>query len=248
MIQDHVLQSLVADKEKNPTKYVVVDNFFEDEIAKAIAADFPAEKHWSWTRYNNALEVKLACNRYDIFGAVTYKAIQYLHSEEWLGILSAFDNQWLELDPGLHGGGLHMHGRGGKLNPHLDYELHPKLGLARYMNLIVYLSDWRPEWGGHLGFWGGKNTPEKLVTEIEPKFNRAVVFKTQNAWHGLSRMVNCPEGKYRKSLAVYYLTNPEELEHVGTRERALFAPTEDQKNDPDVLGLIKKRAIVGEKL
>jgi hypothetical protein len=33
----------------------------------------------------------------------------------------------LVADLGLHGGGLHSHARGGKLNVHLDYDIHPKL-------------------------------------------------------------------------------------------------------------------------
>ena len=46
-------------------------------------------------------------------------------------------------DYGLHGGGWHMHGTGGNLNVHKDYSVHPKLGLRRKLNLIVYLSeDW----------------------------------------------------------------------------------------------------------
>jgi hypothetical protein len=44
-------------------------------------------------------------------------------------------------DPGLHGGGWHMHGAGGNLNPHLDYSIHPKSGLMRKLNIIIYLSN-----------------------------------------------------------------------------------------------------------
>jgi Rps23 Pro-64 3,4-dihydroxylase Tpa1-like proline 4-hydroxylase len=52
-------------------------------------------------------------------------------------------------------GGLHTHARGGKLNVHLDYDIHPKLELQRYLNLIIYLTPgWKPEWGGGLGMWG----------------------------------------------------------------------------------------------
>ena len=56
--------------------------------------------------------------------------------------------------PGLHGGGWHLHARGGKLNVHLDYSVHPKLHLERRLNLIVYLAQgWDPAWGGALGLW-----------------------------------------------------------------------------------------------
>jgi hypothetical protein len=46
---------------------------------------------------------------------------------------------------------------------------------------------------------------------------------------------------YNNSLAIYYLTDSSKSTH--TRNRALFAPTEDQKNDLEVLDLIKRRSI-----
>ena len=50
----------------------------------------------------------------------------------------------------------------------------------------------------------------------------------------------CPANEYRKSLCVYYLTNPPA--NVDKRGKALFAPTEEQKNDKSVLNLIKARS------
>ena len=115
-------------------------------------------------------------------------------------------------DIGLNGGGWHIHKKGGKLNQHLDYSLHPKLGLERKLNIIIYLnSNWKKEWKGNLGFWSNESNkePGNLVREIEPKFNRAILFDTtQNSWHGLPEPVNCPKGEYRKSLAIYYLCKP----------------------------------------
>jgi hypothetical protein len=148
-------------------------------------------------------------------------------------------------DPGLHGGGWHIHGAGGNLNPHLDYSIHPKLKLQRKLNIIVYLSSgMRPDHGGHLGLW--KHDPETfspgdLVQEYEPAFNTAVIFDTtRNSWHGMSRPLQVPPGVYRKSIAVYYLCDPEA--EAPSRERALFAPRESQKGDPEVAELIRRRA------
>ena len=45
----------------------------------------------------------------------------------------------LFIDPGLHGGGWHIHSNKGNLNPHLDYSIHPKMDIQRRLNLIVYL-------------------------------------------------------------------------------------------------------------
>ena len=147
-------------------------------------------------------------------------------------------------DYGLHGGGFHIHRRGGKLNLHRDYSMHPKLKLRRKVNLIIFLSkNWEPSWGGSLELWTNdfeKNQPKDKLTEIECVFNRAVIFDTTEPyWHGLPTPLECPDGVYRKTLAMYYLDEPEEK--TEKRYRALFAPSEIQKGDQDILKFIKKR-------
>ena len=49
--------------------------------------------------------------------------------------------------------------------------------------------------GGHLGLWVGDNKkPQKLIKEISPDFNTAIIFDTtQNSWHGLSRPLELPK-------------------------------------------------------
>ena len=141
-----------------------------------------------------------------------------------------------------------MIGRGGKLNIHLDYSIHPKLKLQRKLNLILYLSeDWNISWGGSLEFWSHNqelNRPNQREVTIENIFNRAVIFDTtQNSWHGFPNPLTCPEDKYRKSIAVYYLTDPPE--GTDSRLRALYAPTKDQENDANILSLIQKRTNYG---
>ncbi|WP_260469461.1 2OG-Fe(II) oxygenase [Pandoraea apista] len=142
-----------------------------------------------------------------------------------------------------------MHAAGGNLNPHLDYSIHPKLGLQRKLNIIIYLSEeMREDYGGHLGLWkhdNNKNQPGPLMKEIAPKFNRAVLFDTtQNSWHGMSRQLVQPDNIYRKSLAVYYLCEP--VGDVDQRGRALFAPREDQIGDEEVDRIIELRSQVSQ--
>lgn len=146
-------------------------------------------------------------------------------------------------DPGLHGGGYHLHAKSGNLNPHLDYSIHPLLGLERRINLIYYLSDHYNEIdGGHLGLWDNTSAqkPGSLIKEIAPVFNSAVIFNTsQNSWHGLSRHYE-PEGeKYRKSLASYYVSEPRAS--ASHRTRALFAPRNTEEDNEEIHEIIKKR-------
>jgi len=228
-----------------PFDHIIIDNFWTDEIAQALVNEFPSYDSTVWTaHYQNAIEDKKACNHWDKFPATTYKAFTYLNSPLFVNIIEQIVGRSnIYTDVGLHGGGWHGHHKGGKLNVHLDYSIHPKLELARNYNLIVYMTpDWNPDWRGGLELWShGPDGPKDLVKTVENKFNRAVLFDTtQNSWHGLPDDLDCPDNVYRYSMAVYYLTDP--LEGSDPRGRALFAPHKDQANDESVLELIKKRS------
>lgn len=234
--------------EAKPFNHLVLDNFLNEESALAIAEEFPSWDDQEWNRYNNAIEKKKTLNIWDRFQPNTYKAFFELLSDTTvknLERLSDIDN--LYADIGLHGGGLHAHKAADKLNIHLDYSIHPKLKLERRLNIIIYVTpDWQSEWGGGLELWSNNpetNQPLACAVKIENKFNRAVIFDTtQNSWHGLPTPIACPEGIYRKSLAAYYLC--EARKESSPRQKVLFAPTDEQKNDPTVLDLIEKRSVI----
>lgn len=233
-------------KGATPFDHLVIDDFLDRKLALQLEREFPDYNSDVWHRYDNAIEVKRDCNTWRAFPASTYSFFTFLNSQYFCTFLA----QRLRLDtmlfpdPGLHGGGWHAHTAGGKLNTHLDYNLHPKLKLQRKVNLIIYLnSNWLPSWGGELGFWGpgpDSSTPGELATQIEPLFNRAVLFDTTGlSWHGLPKPIQCPEGEVRKSIATYYLERaPDNAEQ---RVRGLFVPSEDQKDDPEVAKLIADR-------
>lgn len=229
----------------NPFYYIIVDNFLDIENAKKLSKEFPEYDSDVWYCYNNPLENKKTCNIWYHFGEETYKTLSYLNSQHFITKLEKITGiKKLYPDIGLHGGGLHIHGRGGKLNVHLDYSIHPKLKLERKLNLIVYLTeDWNYDWGGSLEFWSHdhlRNKPKEKNVLINNVFNRAVLFDTtQNSWHGFPKQLTCPDGIYRKSLAVYYLTDPSEK--ADSRSRALYAPYGEQEKDPKILELIENR-------
>ena len=57
-------------------------------------------------------------------------------------------------DYGLNGGGWHLMNNNGRLNPHLDYSLHPKINAQIKFNLIIFLSEnWKKNWGGETSFY-----------------------------------------------------------------------------------------------
>ena len=226
-----------------PFDHCIVDNFFNPEIADQLSNEFIPYDDPDWNFYNNLIENKKACNNWNKFPQLTYKTFYELNDTTFLNFLSNLFGEKLYSDPGLHGGGWHCHGTGGLLNPHFDYSIHPKISLQRILNIIVYLGkELKEEHGGHLGLWShNNNQPDQLIKEVEPVFNRAVIFNTaQNSWHGMSRPLTQPEGIYRKSLAVYYLKEPDI--GIDTRGRALFAPTKEQKNNQQIIDLINLRS------
>jgi len=229
----------------DPFPHFVIDNFLDESVAEKLSNEFSEFNSSDWYSYENPLEVKKTIHNWYSFPPDTYKFLNYLNSSTFIDqIKSITGENNLYPDQGLHGAGWHIHGRGGKLNVHLDYEVHPKLNLLRKYNFIYYLSkDWREEWGGNLEFWSHNeetNSPKEKIKTIECKFNRVILFDaSQNSWHGFSEPINCPEKVYRKSIAMYYLTDvPDNLRN---RKRALYSPSESQKDNPEILELIEKR-------
>ena len=199
--------------DNNPFDHWIIEDFLDIQDAKDVSKEFiDYESTEDIIRYKGWIGEKSTCNSWNRFPALTYKIFSNLLSLDFVSHLSAVTGVTpLYPDIGLHGGGWHMSGKGGSLAMHLDYSIHPKLNLQRKLNLILYLEeDYNPQWGGSLQLWSHdkeKSKPLNKIKEVEPLFNRAILFDTtQKSWHGFPDPINPPEGKLRKSFAVYYLT------------------------------------------
>jgi hypothetical protein len=232
-----------------PFNYIVLDNFLENDVALKLAAEFPNfDAENIWYEYENPLEIKKATNNWNVFPAVTYQYFKHVLSDEFTRkieiMLFGEEHGKLVADIGLHGGGFHTHKNGGRLNPHLDYSIHPKLGLQRTANLILYINPhWKPAYGGAFGLWEHEaitDSPGELSKVVDCLFNRAVIFNTtQNSWHGICNEVSSPEGETRNSLATYYLMPPANT--ADPRMKVKYAPTEEQRGDKEIEKLIEER-------
>jgi hypothetical protein len=111
-----------------------------------------------WYRYENALERKLA---YDVAARMPKHAREVLtdmNAPAFLGFLEDLTGiAGLIPDPYYRGGGIHrIRPGGGKLDVHVDFNRHEKLGLYRRLNVILYLNEgWQAAWGGALELWRG---------------------------------------------------------------------------------------------
>jgi len=198
----------------DPYPHCVIDNFLETSIIEKIYQDFPKKNQIQYYEYNNLLEKKLAMDNLDLLPDSTREALLSFNSPNFLNFLEELTGiEGLIPDPYLRGGGVHKSPKNGKLDVHIDFNMHPKLNLERRINVLLYLNkDWKEEYNGDLQLWKGKkeneiHTLEKLEKRIYPIFNRLVIFNTsENSYHGFPQPIQCPEGVFRNSLALYYYT------------------------------------------
>jgi Rps23 Pro-64 3,4-dihydroxylase Tpa1-like proline 4-hydroxylase len=225
-----------------PFSHVVIPHFMESSLAEKIHSIFPSSTNSGWFLYFNPIEHKMAMNDISLMPKEIIEIIEMLNHQDFIRLISYITNiNNLEADPYLHGGGLHSYPHKGKLNMHLDYSIHPMLHKERRLNLIIYVNkNWNQEWGGNLELWDNVNHP-KIIKEISVDFNTAVLFKTNdNSFHGIPKPINCPSDKFRRSIAVYYISEPRE--NIIQRSKAHFYITdEERKNDEKLKQLIEIR-------
>lgn len=203
-----------------PFRHLVMDEFFVPEYCDSLLTAFPPFDEHKAMNEDGIVGAK--CVHEDLPSlAAPYRALDRLIQTraflDWLGQVTGIDG--LLYDPDYFGGGTHENRHGQDLDPHVDFNRHPKTGWHRRLNLIVYLNrEWHEDWGGAIEFHSDPRRPpeENEITYVQPAFNRAVLFETTHwSWHGFER-INLPKGDAdphsRKSVALYFYSRerPEE--------------------------------------
>lgn len=202
-----------------PYPYIVIDNFLPKSLMKSVLEEIKKNDVWAMnsTKWIEEFEQnKLYYPNHDNppeeinrILPITKMVFDYLNSSEFLEFLQKLTGyKNLEKDPTFMGGGIHRIRTGGKLSVHLDYNEHPVSKKYRKLNLLIYLNEnWKSEWKGNLELWSKDRKYKEL--DVEPIFNRAVLFNIEEAPHGHPIPLQTPNDVDRYSLALYYFSDVE---------------------------------------
>jgi len=187
-----------------PFPHVVLDDFLPNEVALAISRSYPSVD-CDITHHDNENTSRKLQPDVGLFSPTLRAFSSALASREFLLFLETLTGvNCLIPDPYLFGGGAMISETGDFLKIHQDFNWHYQLQLHRRVNALFYLTpDWKSEYGGNLELYDD----EKKVREVEPLFNRAVIFATPGANHGQPVPVAAPFGIQRRVFSAFYYTS-----------------------------------------
>jgi 2OG-Fe(II) oxygenase superfamily len=205
-----------------PYPHIVIDDFLEPDALEAAMAEFPRLDPEVWNNYLHVNERKFSNTDPATWGPTLRRILDELNAPDFVRFIGDLvGDDALFADPSLEGGGLHQSTRGGFLNIHADYTVHPhNRTWKRRVNLLLYLNDnWDPEYGGDLELWSADM--KRCVEKVSPVANRVLIFTTDDtSFHGHPEPMRCPEGVARRSLALYYFSVEEDPTVRSTEYRA----------------------------
>ncbi len=213
----------------HPYKHVVIDEFLTPQVFQRALTDFDLVRKEQWTGYLHINERKFANSEPSTWGPTLRQIAAELNSPEFIAILEELTGiPNLIVDPTFEGGGLHQSLRGGFLNMHADFTVHPHYRhWKRRLNLLLYCNEnWLAEYGGGLELWDA--TMSRAETVVLPFGNRVLIFATDaTSFHGHPEPLQCPDGMARQSMALYYFTHEDKPTIKSTDYRA--RPTDGSK-------------------
>jgi 2-oxoglutarate-Fe(II)-dependent oxygenase superfamily protein len=194
--------------EAAPFPHIVFDGLFDPALIRTVH-DCVMRQAGGEQSHDQGIEVKWRSSWESEYSIPEpgREIVRFLNSGLFLRELARLSGIDLLIpDPYFSGGGFNRIERGGLLDVHVDGNWHDAMGVHRRLNAILYLNqDWRPEWGGPLGFYDEKG--EKEVVAIAPLGNRLVVFETHDyTYHGHPEPLDCPADQGRTSIILYYYT------------------------------------------
>jgi hypothetical protein len=192
-----------------PYPHAVFDAFLGDELATALAADFPRPEHPGWKRRDYREQAarlgQLQRTGFRGVGPLVRNLLAELSGMAFLDFLTALTGiEGLIPDPHFRGAGPSLTLPGGHLALHADFNRDRTRHLERKLTVLYYLGvGWEASWGGALELWDAERTC--CEASHLPLLDRLIVMAHGDAfWHGHPAPLACPEGRFRASIGAYY--------------------------------------------
>jgi Rps23 Pro-64 3,4-dihydroxylase Tpa1-like proline 4-hydroxylase len=208
-----------------PFPFVKIEELLQSDIAQEIAASYPSfdealEQGMTFKTVNERKKVQIT--KAEMFPVQVQRLNEALASPQFLADLSYITSMPnLLADPELVGGGMHITGPGGRLDVHLDFNYMEDRKLHRRLNLLLYLNPaWDDDWGGDIQLWDKE--VKHCEASFKPKFNRCVIFETNDvSYHGVVP-VSPSAPTPRQSFATYYYTKEAPAHWTGIAHSTIF--------------------------
>lgn len=201
-----------------PCPHTIIDNFLTPETVTTLARELDQA---DWRHYSHYNEKKQGADLRRL-SPIIDEIFKQLNAPEFLDFLSRLTGiEELIADELIESGGIHQSTRGGFLNIHSDFTVHPlHLDWHRRLNVLIYIhEDWDAAWGGALELWAPDMS--ECQARYAPVTNRCVIFNTSDrSYHGHPEPMTCPQGVYRRSIALYYYTRDDAVKIASTTYRA----------------------------
>jgi len=235
LISPNVLGRAAALRESfeaaGPFRHLVVDGFLDPAYCQELVRQFPAFDRSHALNEFGEVGRKAVFQELPKLGPAYQRFDRMLRSGEFLSFVGEITGiPKLLYDPDYVGGGTHENLDGQELDPHVDFNYHPRTKHHRRLNLILFLNpQWEPEWGGNLELHRNPWLPpeENPIKAIVPAANRCVLFETsERSWHGFS-CIQLPPGKQqlsRRSIAVYFYTRGRPAEETAPNHATVYVP------------------------
>ena len=191
----------------DPFPHLVIDEFLDEESANTLASlcKEKASSDEVIRHTNNITDNRIECRENLDSEEVFIELEEVLRSDRCVAAVSSLlgIQEKLQGDTDLFGSGVHCLPPGELLGMHLDFKHHPRTGLCRRLNTILYLNrGYKREHGGLLELAIREKPQERK--SIEPLFNRLVVFPTNDyTLHGIPRRIPV-DAPNRYSIAYYH--------------------------------------------
>lgn len=190
-----------------PFPHICIEDFLPPAVLERCLAEFPSNIQSQGNVFDRDQERYKAQFNPDEMSPWLRGLFYSFNSRPFIHLLENITGiKHLIPDPYFLGAGFHEIGTGGHLSVHADFNHHKPMDLERRINVLIYLNkDWSEDYGGSLELWNDGMT--SCARKLAPEFNRCVIFNTTSeSWHGNPDPVNHPDGRTRKSIALYYYT------------------------------------------